>query len=243
MWLLVAPVTITVPWVRVRVFQLRLSPPRDRSHLSWERHQGVPQSPRPAWGQSCRPAGHSPTEHSWSSSRPPGKCTTAPPQLPSPAPPPAFPPADSPRAGPATNLVSPIWCHHRARVHGVGGCSGRGSVLREILIFHGCFCPPGTFLAAFPLTLSCLSCQAVLPTWWEHPQPWAVISKENPGEHCDTRETFAFSSPPARSQSPQPRFGSGWLSLPICPSRCALPPGSCLVHSPAVAPATSQTLT
>lgn len=152
MWLLVAPVTITVPRVRVRVFQLRLSPPRDRSHLSWERHQGVPQSPRPAWGQSCRPAGHSPTEHSWSSSRPPGKCTTAPPQLPSPAPPPAFPPADSPRAGPATNLVSPIWCHHRARVHGVGGCSGRGSVLREILIFHGCFCPPGTFLAAFPLT-------------------------------------------------------------------------------------------
>lgn len=82
----------------------------------------------------------------------PGEVHHSPPQLPSPAPPPAFPPADSPRAGPATNLVSSIWCHHRARVHGVGGCSGRGSVLREILIFHGCFCPPGTFLAAFPPT-------------------------------------------------------------------------------------------
>lgn len=106
MWLLVAPVTITVPRVCVRVFQLRLSPPRDQSHLSWERHQGVPQSPHPAWGQSCRPAGRSPTEHSWSSSRPPGKCTTAPPSCP-----PRLRHQLSHQQIPPGLALPPIWCH------------------------------------------------------------------------------------------------------------------------------------
>lgn len=149
-----------------------------------------------------------------------------------------FPPGWTCHQSGVTNLVSPQ-----------GSSAWRGWLFRAWECFEG-----NTYLSRMLLSTryvfsclpphpSCLSCQAVLPTWWEHPQPWAVISKENPGEHCDTRETFAFSSPPARSQSPQPRFGSGWLSLPICPSRCALPPGSCLVHSPAVAPATSQTLT
>jgi len=134
--LLMAPVTVTIPWEHLRAC-LSLPavsvPPRDPSLLPGSGTGPVLAEPEPS---SClRPvqAALAPTERSWSFSRPWGSACR-PPATP-PAPPPAFQPAEPPRSDAAAGLK------HMAQVvaQSVGVFWGKYSSFTDAFVRQVCF--------------------------------------------------------------------------------------------------------
>lgn len=211
MWPLVAPVTGTIPWEHPGTHSSLPAasvPPGAPSCLFWEQHRGCAGRALvlPVAGCAIQ-AALSLTEHSRSSSRSLGKWTTAPPAaLPGST---AFPPTESP-GWPCCQLC----CHHGAWVRGSCGSSGCGSILGEILVFHRCFCPQGTFLAAFPPTPHVLTARPQSPCSGSIPSHGPPSWRRVLGSTVLHRRHLHPHRPPARSQRPQPCSGVGWLSMP-----------------------------
>lgn len=247
MWLLVALVTDTVPWEHpgARSSLPAASVPARHPSCLPVAPGGCRQSPRPACGQPCRPGcafSHrallvfqpAPWDVHHSPPSPPRLCR----QLSHGQSPPGWP-------------CHQIRCHHGAWVHGTCGCSGCGSVLGEILLFHGCFCPPATFLATFPppLTPQLPGCSphavGASPAMGHHPggESWEAL--------CRTGDISILISPLLTPKGLSRVLSVGGYPCPVLPPRPShggtqplrSPTQHLLVHSPGAVPAPSQTLT
>lgn len=138
-----------------------------------------------------------------------------------------------------------IQCHCGAWVHGPCSCSRCGNVLEEALDFHRWFCPPGMFLAAFPLPivsqLPGSSPHAASPATYPHLEVLCHICilispLLAPKGLSHVSAVGGYSCPALCHTHPMELIpGIGKATLIPCP----LPPSTCLY----ITPAPSQTLT
>lgn len=131
-----------------------------------------------------------------------------------------------------------IQCHCGAWVHGPCSCSRCGNVLEEALDFHRWFCPPGMFLAAFPLPivsqLPGSSPHAASPATYPHLEVLCHIcilisSLLAPKGLSHVSAVGGYSCPALCHTHPMELIpGIGKATLIPCP----LPPSTCLYITP-----------